>query len=392
VGLITDTGGPAIIATDALVDAGLKIPPLSEGAKEILKEKLYPEAAIHNPIDVLATAAAPHYRAAMDVLMEEDHIDSIYINFVTPPFVDTESVAREMAEVSKQERKPIICNYMTDKPQWTGTTAILKSGNIPCYDFAEMAAKALAALTRYNEARSREIGEVVHFDDVDLPKAEQIIREAKNAGREILSSSEVYELLSAYGISAADWSTASNAEEAGKVAEEIGFPVVVKADSEEIVHKSDVGGVVVDLRDANAVRSAAEEMEKKFGPKGLRLFVQKYMTGGKEVIIGAKAERGLGHTLMFGLGGVYVELMKDVSFELTPMTSGEAKEMLSSIKSYPLLSGFRGDKGVDQEKLVAVLQRVSQLVTELPMIQEMDLNPIVAYEDRACVVDARIKI
>jgi len=392
VGMITDTGGPAIIATDALVDAGLKIPPLSEGAKEVLKEKLYPEAAIHNPIDVLATAAAPHYRAAMDVLMDEDHIDSIYINFVTPPFVDTESVAREMAEVSKQERKPIICNYMTDKPQWTGTTAILKSGNIPCYDFAEMAAKVLAALTRYHEVRSREIGEVVHFDDVDLPKAEKIIQEAKDAGREILSSSEAYELLSAYGISAADWRMANNPEDAGKAAAEIGFPVVVKADSQAIVHKSDVGGVAVDLKDSDAVKSAAEEMEKKFGPEGLRFFVQKYMPGGREVIIGAKAEKGLGHTLMFGLGGVYVELMKDVSFELTPITSGEAKEMLSSIKSYPLLSGFRGDKGVDQEKLAAVLQRVSQLVTELPMIQEMDLNPIVAYENKACVVDARIKI
>ncbi|TET21151.1 MAG: CoA-binding protein, partial [Candidatus Cloacimonadota bacterium] len=159
-----------------------------------------------------------------------------------------------------------------------------------------------------------------------------------------------------------------------------------------IVHKSDVGGVAVNLKDSNAVESAAKEMEKKFGSAGLRFFIQKYMPGGREIIIGAKAEKGLGHTLMFGLGGVYVELMKDISFELTPITSGEAKEMLSSIKSYPLLSGFRGDKGVDQEKLVAVLQRVSQLVTELPMIQEMDLNPVVAYENKACVVDARIII
>lgn len=392
VGLITDTGGPAIIATDALVEAGLKIPPLSEQAKEVLKEKLYPEASIHNPIDVLATAASQHYRAAMDVLMNEDQIDSIYINFVTPPFVDTESVAREMAEVSKQERKPIICNYMTDKPQWTETTAIMNRGNIPCYDFAEMAAKVLAALTRYNQLCSREIGEVINFDDVNLPKAEKIIQGAKKAGREILSSSEVYELLGAYGIPAADWRMASNTEEAGKAAAELGFPVVVKADSQAIVHKSDVGGVAVNLKDSNAVESAAKEMEKKFGSAGLRFFVQKYMPGGREIIIGAKAEKGLGHTLMFGLGGVYVELMKDISFELTPITSGEAKEMLSSIKSYPLLSGFRGDKGVDQEKLVAVLQRVSQLVTELPMIQEMDLNPVVAYENKACVVDARIII
>ncbi len=392
VGLITDTGGPAIIATDALVDAGMKIPPLSQKAKELLKEKLYPQASVHNPIDVLATAAAPHYRAAMDILMNEDHIDSIYINFITPPFVDCESVAKEMAEVSQQQRKPIVCNYMTDKPQWTGTTAILKSGDIPCYDFAEMAAKALAALTKYNEVRSREIGEVISFDDVDRSKAENILKEARSAGHEVLPSSEVYELLTSYSIPVASWRMASDAEEAEKAAAEIGFPVVVKADSQTIIHKSDVGGVAVGLKDANAVKSAVEEMGKKFSSEGLRFFVQKYMPDGMEVIVGAKAEKGLGHTLMFGLGGVYVELMKDVSFELTPVTAFEVKEMLTSIKSYPLISGFRGKKGVDQEKLIEIIQRVSQLVTELPMIQEMDLNPIIAYENKACVVDARIKI
>lgn len=392
VGLITDTGGPAIIATDALVDAGIKIPPLSEKAKGVLKEKLYPEASINNPIDVVATAQAPHWRAAMDVLMEEDQVDSVYLNFVTPPFVDCEAVAKEMAEVSKQKKKPIICNYMTDKPQWTGTTALLKSGDIPCYDFPEMAAKVLAALTRYGEVRSRDVGQVVGFDDMDRGKAEGILKAAKDAGREILSSAEVYELLGAYGIPAAGWRMVDNAEDTGKAAGEIGFPVVLKADSEAIVHKSDVGGVVIDLKDADAVTAAAKEMEKKFGPKGLRFFVQQYLPGGREVIVGAKAEKGLGHTLMFGLGGVYVELMKDVSFELTPVTAFEAKQMLTSIKSYPLLAGFRGDKGVNREKLVEVLQRVSQLVTDLPNIEEMDLNPIIAYEDNVYVVDARVKI
>jgi acetyltransferase len=153
-----------------------------------------------------------------------------------------------------------------------------------------------------------------------------------------------------------------------------------------------MGGVKVNLQDAKAVESAALEMEKKFSTRGLRFFVQEYMPGGKEVIIGAKAEEGLGHTVMFGLGGVMVELMKDVSFELTPIAYGEAKQMLTSIKSYPLLSGFRGQERVDQGKLIEIIQRVSQLVTELPMIQEMDLNPIIAYENRAVVVDARILI
>ena len=392
VGLITDTGGPAIIATDALIDGGMKIPPLSDKAKKVLTEQLYPEASVHNPIDVLATGQAPHYRAALDVLLEEEQIDSIYINFVTPPFVDCESVAKEMAEVSKLRKKPIVCNYMTDKPQWTGTTEILKSGDIPRYDYAEMAAKAMAALARYNAVSTREIGKVVQFDDVDKNTAQKVLQEAKDAGRQNLSASEVYSILDAYRIPAAQWRMTNTPGEAAKAAEEIGLPVVIKADSEEIVHKSDVGGVKVNLQDAEAVKSAALEMEKKFGSKGLRFFVQEFMPGGKEVIIGAKSEKGLGHTVMFGLGGVMVELMKDVSFELTPIASGEARQMLTSIKSYPLLSGFRGQAGVDREKLIDVIQRVSQLVTDLPMIQEMDLNPIIAYEDRVFVVDARILI
>ncbi|MCK4762451.1 MAG: acetate--CoA ligase family protein [Candidatus Aminicenantes bacterium] len=393
VGLITDTGGPAIIATDALVEAGVEIPPLSDKAVKILEEKLYPEASAHNPIDVLATGNAGHYRAALDVLMDEEHIDAVYINFVTPPFVDCESVAKEMAAVSKKRKKPIVCNYMTDKPQWTGTTAILKDGNIPLYDYAEMAAKVMAALTNYNELRSRELGEPKTFPDVDKAKAEKILQNGKDAGKKMLSAAQVYEILGCYGIPAADWRTAGDAAAAAEAAEETGFPVVLKADSEKIVHKSDEGGVALNLADAASVKAAAEEMEKKFGKEGLQFFIQKFMPGGgKETIIGAKAEPGLGHTLMFGLGGVYVELLKDVSFALTPVTPFESEEMISSIKTHKLLEGFRGDKGVDRKKLAEIIQRVSQLVTDLPGIEEMDLNPIIAYEDGAFAVDARIMI
>ena len=392
VGLITDTGGPAIIATDELVEAGLEIPPLSDKAKATLKEQLLPQASIRNPIDVVATAGALHYRAALDVLMGEENIDSVYINFVTPSFVDCEAVAKEMAEVSKQQKKPIVCNYMTDKPQWTGTTAHMKDGGIPCYDYPEMAAKALAALTRYNELRNRDIGTVRTFDDVDKTKAQSILKQAGDDKRTILSATEVYEILAAYDIPAAPWKIADSIDAAVKAAEEIGFPVVIKADSASIVHKSDVGGVAVNLADKAAVESTVKEMTGKFGAKGLKFFVQKFMPGGQEVIVGAKAELGLGHMIMFGLGGVNVELFKDVSFEITPVSDSEAKQMLSSIKAYPLLSGFRSARGVDQKKLVEVIERVSQLVIELPAIQEMDLNPIIAYEDAVCVVDARISI
>lgn len=392
VGLITDTGGPAIIATDELVDGGLKIPPLSEKAKKILTENLYPQASINNPIDVLATATASQWRTAMDVLIDEEQIDSIYLNFVTPPFVDCESVAREMAEVNKQSRKPIICNYMTDKAQWIETTKIMKDAGIPCYDFPEMAARALASLTRYNEIHSRDIGKVMNFNDVDKARAENILKKLKAANREILSASDVYELLAAYKIPIAEWQIANNTNEAEKAAAEIGFPVVIKADAESIIHKSDMGGVAVNLKDNNAVRSAVEEMKKKLKAEDLKFFVQKYLPDGLELIIGAKAEPGLGHLIMFGIGGIYVEVLKDVVFKISPVTDVEAQDMLSSIKAAQLIKGVRGKKGVNEKGIIEVIQRLSLLVTDLPVIQELDLNPIIAYEDKVFVVDARVSI
>lgn len=392
VGLITDTGGPAIIATDELVDLGLEIPPLSDKGKNFLKDKLYPEASLNNPIDVLATASAPHYRAAIDALMEEDQIDSIYINFVTPPFVDTESVAKEIAEVSKKKKKPIICNYMTDKAQWIETTKILKDGDIPCYDFPEMAAKALAALTRFGKIRSPEIGEIKQFDDINKRKTEKIFLEVQKSKRQLLTSQEVYDVLTSYHIPVALCRLVKNLEEAEKAAEEIGFPVVVKADSPTLIHKSDVGGVVIDIKDKNGVRKSVQDMQKKFEGLDLKFLIQKHISGGRELIVGAKAEPGLGHLLMFGLGGIFVEVLKDVVFKIAPVTYVEAGEMLSSIKASALLEGVRGDKGINKEGIVEIIQRISQLISDFPLIQEMDLNPIIAYEESNFVVDVRIKI
>lgn len=388
VGIITNTGGPAVIGTDVFGEAGLEIPRLSEHAIKTLKEKLFPEASVSNPTDLLATGTGEHYRATIEVMMEEEQIDSIFVNFVTPFFVDTESIAKAIVEMNKLKRKPIVCNLMTDPRQWTETARILKEGDVPCFAFPSDAARALTALVRYNEIRERNIGEPTIFSDVDKAKAQEILDQAKE--RKILSASDVYDILGAYRIPVADWRMAANAEEAEKMAAEIGFPVVLKADAESIVHKSDMGGVAINLADGAAVRAAAEEMEKKFQADDLKFFIQKFMSGGKEVIVGAKAEPGLGHLIMFGLGGIYVEVLKDVVFNLTPVTQFEAEEMLASIKTAAILDGVRGEKGVDKPGLAEIIQRLSQLVSDLPGIQEMDLNPIIAYADRVAVVDARI--
>ncbi|MGD2146477.1 MAG: acetate--CoA ligase family protein [Anaerolineae bacterium] len=392
VGMITNTGGPAVIATDVLVSAGLEIPPLSQRAKEVLVERLHPAASIRNPVDVVATAGAEHFRAVLDVMMHEEQIDSIFINFVTPFFVDTEGIAREIVEVGRAGDKPIVCNLMTDRHQWAETVRILREGGIPCYTFPGEAARALAAMTQYGQIRSREIGTATAFDDVDRDKAEGVLRGAREAGRANLAASEVYQVLAAYGIPAADWRIAVSAEAAAAAAAEIGFPVVVKVDVEAIVHKSDVGGVVVNLRDRHAVRRTVEALGQRIEAAGPEYLVQRYLPGGLEVIVGAKAEEDLGHLVMFGIGGIYVEVLEDVVFKLSPVTEVEAREMLSSIRGTALLRGCRGAEGVDVQGIIEVIQRVSQMVTELPMIRELDLNPIIAFEDRVFVVDARISI
>jgi acetyltransferase len=392
VGIITNTGGPAVIATDVLVAAGCTLPPLSEPTRALLKEKLYPEASIGNPVDVLATGTAQHYRACMDAMMADDSFDGVFVNFVTPFFVDNESIAREIVAVSQQRRKPLVCNLMTDKQQWGEVVRILREGGVPCYPLPGEAARAMAALVHYHILRSREPATAHDFTDVKPDKARRIITAARSAGRTQLAAADVYGILEAYKIPVAKWRLAVDPAGAADVAAKIGFPVVVKADAAAVLHKSDMGGVAVNLGSASAVKSAVAAMQKRISAPDLRFFVQRYLPGGLEIIMGAKAEEGLGHAVVFGLGGIHVEVMKDVVFNLTPISAPEAREMLGAIKSAVLLSGVRGQKGVNREKLAEILQRLSQLLGDLPEIQEMDLNPIMAFADKAFVVDARISL
>ncbi len=392
VGIITNTGGPAVIATDVLVGAGLELPPLSEKTESFLKENLYPEASVHNPVDVLATGPGKHFRACLDAMMEDDNFDVVLVNFVTPFFVDNESIAREIVAVSRQQRKPVVCNLMTDKKQWTEVVRILRDGGVPSYPLPGEAARAITALVRYHWIQKRDPGKILVFNDVDKARAQNIVKTAKTSNRKILSAQEVYEILDAYAVPTAPWQMADSAEAAVKAAAEIGFPVVVKADSATVVHKSDMGGVAVNLSDGAAVRAAVEKMQKNLKADDLRFFIQKFMPGGLEIILGAKAEEGLGHLIMFGLGGIFVEVLKDVVFNLTPVTDTEAAEMLAEIKGASILKGARGQKGVSLAAIETLICRLSQLVSDLPEIQEMDLNPVMAFADGVCVVDARISL
>jgi acyl-CoA synthetase (NDP forming) len=392
VGIVTNTGGPAVIATDVLVGDGLELPPLSAATEARLKAELYPEASVANPVDVLATGNAAHYRACMEAMLDDDAFDSIYVCFVTPFFVDNDSIAKEIVEMSKRQQKPIVCNLMTDRNQWTETVRILKEGGVPCFSLPGVGARTLAAMARYHRIQSRPAGSVRAFKSVDRPAAAKIVDAAQKAGRTVLSAAEVYGILDAYGFPTAPWQTAADAAEAQAAADTLGYPVVIKADAESILHKSDQGGVAVNLADAGAVKSAVEEMQQRLAAPDLTFLVQKFIPGGLEVICGAKAEPGLGHMVMFGMGGIYVEVLKDVVFELCPVTDTESEAMLDDIRLAPLLRGVRGQAGVDRAALTELIQRLSCLLTDLPAIQELDLNPVLALTDGARVVDARMTL
>ncbi len=395
VGIITNTGGPAVIATDVLVACGLDVPKLSERSIERLRKSQLPEAALENPIDVVATAGGAQFRGALDVLLEEEGIDSIFINFVTAPFADTHEIARQIVEVNKLSGKPIVCNFLTNLSLegFRITMRILKEGGIPCYANPSDAARALGALAKYGRLKKRDLGLPEIFADVDAAKARSIVEKAQRAGSSVLAAADVYTIFEAYGIPVAGWGGAATAAEAAAAADRIGYPVVVKVDCAQIDHKSDLGGVAVNLKDAAAVRATVEEMQSRLGSFGrLNFLVQKFLPGGRELIVGATAQRELGHLVMFGLGGIYVEVLKDVVFKIAPVTGPEAREMLTTIKTAPLLDGIRGETGVDREGIVNLVQRVSQLLTDLPMIQEMDMNPIMAFADCVYAVDGRIRI
>ena len=389
VGIITNTGGPSVIAIDELVSCGLELPPLSEKAAGILKGTMLESASVRNPLDVVATAGPGHFKSALEVMMNEPQFDSLYINFVTPPFVDCENVAREIAAAAKAGNKPIVCNYMTDKQKWGGTSKILKDGEIPCFDFAETAARALYALVRYNRITSAKEGTVQSFPDVDRTTVQSILTNAISQKREVLSAAEVYGILEAWRIPVAPWRVVSNVDDVAAAAREIGFPVVIKADAEEIIHKSDVGGVAVNILNEEEALKVAGNMSRNLGP-GIRFFVQKFLPKGRELIIGAKASEGVGHIIMFGLGGVFVEVLKDVTFSITPVSDTEAMEMIGDVKAAPLIRGYRGEKGINIEKTAEIIQRISMLGTDFPAIRELDLNPLFAIGDDIRVADARI--
>ncbi len=389
--IVTNTGGPAIIAVDECIAAGLKLAELSPETKETLKKLVFQEAIVSNPVDVVATAGPEQYGGTVEALLKDPNIDSVCLVFVTAPFVDCHAIARKLGEIGKTSLKPIVCQVMTIE-KWADVIRTIRESGIPVYDFAETAAKALSAMTEYGKIIQRKAPSYKKYE-VDQGQAEEIIS-CYRGQEKYLPQEDVFAILRYYGIPAVKTLRVKKEDELEEAAAKLGYPVVLKVDAEGIIHKTEEGGVALNLKDKKALLSPFKKMAEKFASHKPAFILQEYLEGGREVIMGAKANEGLFPTLMFGLGGIFVETLKDVQFRLTPLSEEEATEMIRSIKGYPILEGARGEKAADIEKLTEILIRLSQLVSDFPEIDELDLNPVFAFEKGkgAVVVDARAKL
>lgn len=390
--IVTNTGGPAIIAVDECIAAGLKLAELSPQTGKALGELLFSEAIVSNPVDVIATAGAKEYGGAVEALLKDPNIDSLILNFVTPPFVDCEAVARKLGEIGAAADKPIVCIILTIEEKFGEVVRLVRQSGIPVFDYPESASKALAAMIKYGRIVQQEVSTYQTFD-ADKKRVEEIIRQY--AGKDaFLPQADVFELLRCYDIPAVKSVRVKTKEDVKKEAKKLSYPLVLKVDAAEIVHKTDAGGVCLGLSDEASLLKAFDEMSAKFKQYKPAFIIQEYRTGGREVIMGAKANPGLAPMLMFGLGGVFVETLKDVRFRLAPLSRQDAMGMIRGIKGYPILEGARGAQPADIDALVETLMRLSQLCSDFPAIDEMDLNPVFAFEKGkgAEVVDARVKV
>ena len=388
--IVTNTGGPAIIAVDECVTSGLKLAELDPQTVDTLKQLVFKEAIVSNPVDVVATAGPEQYGGTVAALLQDPGIDSLLLVFVTAPFVDCEGIAAKLGELGKTAKKPVVCQVITIE-KWQKVIDIIRASGIPVYDYAEAAAKVLSAMTRFG---TREVPETDVDESFDIERDRAAAIFARYKGKAMfMPQAEVFDLLRAYGIPAVETARIADIKELEEAAQKLGYPLVLKVDSEAIVHKSDAGGVALDLKDKTALRSAFEKMALKFQGYHPAYILQKHADPGREIIIGAKGNEGLSPLVMFGLGGIFVETLKDVQFRLAPLTKKEAGEFIRSIKGYPVLEGTRGEKGVDIDSLVDLLIRFSRLVSDFPEIDEFDLNPVFAFPkgQGALVVDARLK-
>lgn len=395
IAIVTNAGGPGILTADAIEREGLRLSRFTEATIARLQDQLPPTASVYNPIDLVGDARSDRYRVGLEAALADPNVDGVIVLLTPQAQSDVAETAQIIAELAHDQHKPVVTSFM-GQVSLTEGLRILSENNIPNYPFPERAVAALRAMVSYMRWRMRPVEEYVSFD-VDRDRVRAVFDRVRASGRLELGELEAREVVEAYGMRLPRSELARSPEEAIEIASRIGYPVVLKVSSPDILHKSDIGGVKVGLRSADDVRDTFELLDyraRRYSPNATiwGMLVQEQAPPGREVIVGMSRDAQFGPLLLFGLGGIYVEVLKDVSFRLAPISRQEAQEMVQSIRAYPLLQGVRGQPPADIEAAIEVVLRSAQLVTDFPEIVEMDLNPVVLYErgQGATVLDARI--
>lgn len=394
IGIVTNAGGPAVMAVDAIEGAKLTPAELSEDTRNTLKSFLPAAASANNPVDVLGDALADKYGRALEVVLSDKNVDAV-ISILSPQVItQIPETAGKVADVSKKGRKPVLACFMGGKKIHYGVKVLMKNG-VPNYPFPERAVASLKGMLGYKTWVDKNKGKIISFD-ADKKTAAQIIAGIKKSGRNTAGDMEGRRILSAYGIKTIESVVAKDVPGCKKYLEKIGGAVVMKLVSPDILHKTEAGGVKVGLATPDEIEkgfkeimASAKRYKKDAVIEGVQL--QPLISGGTEVIVGVNKDPQFGHLLMFGLGGIYVELLKDVSFRVIPVTDADASEMPDEIKASKMLKGFRNIPPGDIDAIKDVLLRISQMCCDFPEIEEMDINPlmVLAKGKGAVAVDAR---
>lgn len=384
VGIVTNTGGIGILATDALIDNGFDLPNLPEEVSKELKDHLYPEASANNPVDLIAAAPSNHYNIALRMMSNTGLYDSIIVTCVPPATVNTKQVAEAIIETLRDLNLPVMTCFLESAVNG-GAKEVFRKGNIPTFDYPEKMADILGYMKRETPS--------LNFVDnnISMDKNFEVKNILENNKGKYLTISDAQYVLENYGIKMALSGYVKNIEDIDKL--NLSYPIVAKIDHPEIIHKSDVGGVQLDIKDTNELEKLFYEWNKKF--KGLEgIFVQEQISGKHEIIIGAVSDSVAGHGLIIGAGGILVEVLKDISYGHVPVSEDTANDMISDLKISKLLEGHRGEEPVDLELLKSVLLKVNNLILDHNNIEELDINPLVYSIDKDCFIglDARIKV
>ena len=392
--IVTNAGGPGVMATDAAIRCGLSVPRLAAETMEKMRDALPATANLKNPVDVIGDARADRYTAALEAVLADPNIDQTLVILTPQSMTDIESIARGICQFQATASKPIACSFMGAADVGPGIR-LLQQAQIPHYILPEWACEAMAYVERIRQWREQPMAEFEPLP-VDRQAARAIIEQSDGG---YLDEDRALAVLEAYGMPVPKYRLCKTPDEAAAFAEQIGYPVVLRVVSPQIIHKSEVQGIVLNLGYGQAVHSEFLRMQRRLAaavPEAeIRgMLVRRMIPAGYELILGAKRDPAFGATLMFGLGGIYVELFSDVTFGLAPVDMATAGRMIRQVKAFRLLQGARGQPAADIRSIEEILVRLGQLVADFDRIVELDINPLIAGAAPSgnFVADVRIRL